>query len=130
MLILNIIVSGLAALTIVGSFALHAWLWFKVKDGNLPRNPRVGIRTAATMKDDTAWVRGNVAGASTGLWAVPWGALCIAALAIEFALKPSGSTAAAWIVLGVWLVGYLLIVVFIVRSANRAATSAEPPGER
>ena len=94
----------------------------RAANGRLPRNPSAGLRTAATMRSDRAWVAGHRA----ALRLTP---LCLLVLAGTLtALLVAALSASMGVAKGVGIGGLFAFVPLAIYStvvANRAAKSAD-----
>lgn len=97
----------------------------QAQQGAIPRNPRKGIRTAATMSGDNAWYAGQKAG--TKILAQVGVPLHIVGGAFTVAAMVSQKDTALWpivAILGLWTLGYAIVAVLAAARASTAAKSA------
>lgn len=96
----------LLGLVLIVAGILLAVVAAKSRNGTLPRNWIVGIRTTTTMASDEAWDLAHRAGASAlGIGA---GATIVAGVALFF--QPSNGTGLAIALAGIaWLLGWVIV---------------------
>lgn len=109
--------------------AVLVWVNWRAASGRLPRNPKTGLRTAATMSSDTAWVAGHRA----ALRFTPFYVLVLAAtLAALVAVVLRSDTMGLAMVVGCGgLIAFVPVAIYSTIVANRAAKSAgRSPNDR
>lgn len=115
------------------SLVLCGWLvWFTTSmaaRGGLAQNAVAGIRTTATQASEEAWVAGHEAALP---WArrVAWWSVAVGTLMTVGRFVAAGGSAEVWdpaliVFFAVGYGGFILGLVPVVRSANRAARAAQ-----
>ncbi|RLP75354.1 SdpI family protein [Mycetocola tolaasinivorans] len=119
---MDIVTSLLTGLPLTLAGVLVIWMGRRGARGTLKRNPYMGVRTAATMRSDAAWIAAHRAVATP---TVIGGAGILAAGLIALFLP---SSAGVFVILGgaVWGLAWLVGTIGI---ATRAANAAsDTPG--
>ncbi|RRE00656.1 SdpI family protein [Mycobacteroides abscessus subsp. massiliense] len=118
----TIFAGALFLVALVFNIAFLLRTYRQAQRGEIPRNPRKGIRTPATMRSDAAWYEGQKVGTKilvqTGVPLHTLGGVVMVAAMVyqkDTALWPTVA------ILGLWVVGYVIIAVLAATKASAAA---------
>lgn len=106
--------AGLLVVTVVAAVLAPS-----MRDGRLPRNTAIGIKTRHTLASDAAWLRGHAAGAPVLKAAACCGWAALLAGAALCLLQLAG-----W-AFAVTALGYVAVICLALLSATRANTAAK-----
>lgn len=114
--LINVIpfMAGLLIVTVVATVLAPS-----MRDGRLPRNTAIGIKTKHTMASDAAWLRGHAAGAPCLKAAALAGWILLPVVGVLCLLQLAG------LAFAVTAAGYAAVIVLALLSANRANTAAK-----
>lgn len=99
-------------------------IYRQAQRGEIPRNPRKGIRTPATLRSDAGWYEGQKIGTKVlAQTSVP---LHILAGAVTIAAMVYQKDTALWPIVAIlilWALGYVIVAVLAATKASAAANN-------
>jgi hypothetical protein len=125
----RLVMAAFWALCQIAANAILITVNWRAANGRLPRNTSTGLRTAATIRSDKAWVAGHRA--ALGLMPLQLVVLAATLIALLVAVIGTPAMGVAMIVGIGGLLAVVPVAVYTTVVANRAAKSAEElPGDR